>query len=66
MSVGHRTPPAPRATRVDPELIPDCDLRDEWTHFAGFGWTDERVAKTLHVDLQTIRTTIKRHLKDPS
>ncbi|APD84553.1 MULTISPECIES: helix-turn-helix domain-containing protein [Mycobacterium avium complex (MAC)] len=31
--------------------IPDIDVRQEWEHFREFGWSDERIARRLNVEM---------------
>lgn len=36
------------------EALPDADLREEWEHFRGFGWADERIASRLELEWSTV------------
>lgn len=41
--------------RIDPARIGDQWLRREWEHLAGFGWSDERIARHLGIKLKSVQ-----------
>ena len=47
-------------SRVNPDAIESLDVRAEWEHFAGFGWSDERIAERLGLNLASLRTATRR------
>ncbi|SLF47884.1 Uncharacterised protein [Mycobacteroides abscessus subsp. abscessus] len=41
-------------SQVPIEALPGRELREEWQHFRGFGWPDERIADRLNVKWNTV------------
>lgn len=40
--------------------LPDRELREEWEHFRGFRWSDERIAERLGVKWNTVQVWVLR------
>lgn len=36
------------------DVLPDHELREEWEHFKGFGWSDQKVAERLDLNWHTL------------
>lgn len=53
------TSTAPVTERIDPRHL-SPDLRHEWEHFAGYGWSDQRIAAAVGVSVETARQHVKR------
>lgn len=47
------------AERIDPANLTRA-LREEWEHFAGYLWSDERIAEACGVSLATVRRQASR------
>jgi hypothetical protein len=45
--------------RFDPTVL-DLPLRREWEHFAGFGWSDQRIADRLGLKTNTLQKLKER------
>ncbi|MFT4088273.1 MAG: helix-turn-helix domain-containing protein, partial [Gordonia sp. (in: high G+C Gram-positive bacteria)] len=39
---------------IDIDRIPEPDLRHEWQHFRGYGYTDTKIAERLGISERTI------------
>ncbi|GAA4756285.1 hypothetical protein [Gordonia alkaliphila] len=53
------TSTAPVTERIDPTYL-NPDLRHEWEHFAGYGWSDQRIAAAVGYTLDTVRQHVRR------
>ncbi|MBV8861263.1 MAG: helix-turn-helix domain-containing protein [Mycobacterium sp.] len=53
-------PPTIAQSPLPVEAIPDPELREEWEHFRGFGWSDQRIAARLNVKWDTVQNWVRR------
>ena len=43
------------------DALPDVDTKQEWDHFRGYGWSDERIATRLGLEWATVSGWVHRY-----
>lgn len=43
-----------KTERLPVEAIPDPIIREEWAHYAGYGWDDDKIAEHLGIRPDTL------------